>query len=134
MFEVIDGPQAGRKCDSDDMTDPSLNCKTHAAEHHRSDGISTKQSYVNTLDYFRSSTNKEADKEASRLITLKIDIDFSDFYRNGMFEDTFQLRLKEGNHLYQALPRRVAYTLPQPLKRRTRSLAKAAGNCTFGCG
>ena len=72
---------------------------------------------TNMPDYFRPSANREADKEASRILTQKIHNDFSDVFTGiGCFDGTFKLQVREGSHLYQAPPRRVAYTLQEPLK------------------
>ena len=61
------------------------------------------QNITNMSDYFRSSTNIEADKEASRLITQKIHSKFSDvFIGVGCFKGTFKLRVREGSCPYQA--------------------------------
>ena len=55
--------------------------------------------------------------EASRLITERIDDEFSDvFTAIGCFEGTFKLRFKEGSCPYQVPPRVVAYAIQQQLK------------------
>ena len=46
------------------------------------------------------------------------------FYRNWVFEGTFKLSVKEGNCLYQASSRRVAYVLQQSLKEELDRLQK----------
>ena len=42
----------------------------------------------------------------------------------GCFEGTLKLRVKEGSHPYQTVPRRVAYALQQPLKEELVRLMK----------
>ena len=78
--------------------------------------ISFSANKTHILDYFHSSDNKEADKRARETITSRIDNAFNDLFSGiGCFEGT-SLQIKEGNCLYQAPPRRVSYTLQQPLK------------------
>ena len=68
-------------------------------------------------DYFRSSTNREADKRTSQLITQRIYNEFRYVFTvNGCSDGMFRLQVKEGSWLYQAPPRRVAYVLKQPLR------------------
>ena len=101
-----------------------LNCKTNAAEDHRSD-MSAKQSSVNTWDNFKSSTNLEAGIEAGRLITQKIHNGFNYVFTGvRCFKGTFNLRVKQGSHPYQASPRRVAYALWQPSEEELDHLQK----------
>ena len=92
---------------------------------------------VNILNYSRSRTNIEADKEASRLITQRIHKKITMLLQElgsttHDFEDTFKLRVKEGSHLNQALPRRVAYALQEPLQDDLDRQQKQE-NCTIGC-
>ena len=71
----------------------------------------------NISNYFRSSTNKGGDKEASRLITQKIHSKFSDIFTGiGSFKGTFKLQVSKGIHPHQVPPRRVGYSLQEPLK------------------
>ena len=71
---------------------------------------------LNIPNYFRFGTNKEADKIASRLPMMKIHNEFSNVFTSiDCFKGTFKLQVREGNHPYQAPPRRVAYTLQEPL-------------------
>ena len=68
----------------------------------------------NIPDYFRSSTNKEADKEESRLIQQKIHGEISDVLtRFGCLKSTFKLQMREGCHPYQISPQSVAYTFQE---------------------
>ena len=46
------------------------------------------------------------------------------FMEIGCFKGTFKLRLREGSHPYQAIPRRVAYALQQPHKEEVDKLQK----------
>ena len=56
-------------------------------------------------------------KESSRLITQKIHKELSDVFTGiGCLEGIFKLRVKEGSHPCQALPRRLGYALQQPRK------------------
>ena len=84
--------------------------------------------------YFRSSTNTEEYKGASRILTKKIH-DFSDVFTGpSCFEGTFKLQVREGSHPYQAPPRRVAYTLQEPLREDLDRLRKQQKNTTTRCG
>ena len=67
---------------------------------------------------FNSSDNKETDKNASEAITKRI---YNDIH---CFEGMFSLLVKESSHTYQAVPRRVAYALPKPLKEELEWLQK----------
>ena len=79
--------------------------------------MGANQRNVNIVEYLMSSANTKADKEASKVIMQKIHNEFSDVFTGiGCFEGTFKFRVKEGSHPYLAPPRRVAYTLQQPLK------------------
>ena len=92
-------------------------CKKHIVKDHKTDSGNVSPSNVNILDYFRSSANVKADKGVSRVITQRIQNEFSDIFTGfECFKGTFKLRVKEGSHPYQALARRVAYALQQPLK------------------
>ena len=80
-------------------------------------------SYLNMPDYFRFSTNREADKKASLLITQRIHNTFSDFFQEfGALWGTFKLQAREGSWLYEASLRRMAYTLQEPLKKELEQL------------
>ena len=81
--------------------------------------------YQNVPDYFKSSTNKEADKEAIRLIAQTIYSELSDeFMAIGYLGGTFKLQMRKGSCPYQAPPRRVAYKLQEPLNEELEQLQK----------
>ena len=66
---------------------------------------------------FRSSTDREADKRTSQLMTQRIHNEFSDIFKGtGSFDGMFSFHVKEGIQPCQALPRRVAYVLQEPLR------------------
>ena len=72
----------------------------------------------------------EADRAASVETTQTIHNEYSDVSTGiGCFDGTFKLRVKEGSHSYQTLPRRVKYMLQQPPNEEL----ETADNCTFGC-
>ena len=76
----------------------------------------TANNCTNMTDYFTPSTNREADKEASRTMTMKIHNDFSDIFTGiCCFEGTLKLQVREGSQPYEVPPRRVAYALQEPL-------------------
>ena len=80
---------------------------------------------INMPDYFRSNTKREADREASRILMKKIHNDFSDVFTGiSCFNGTFKLQMREGSHLYQAPPRRVAFALLKPLSEELDRLQK----------
>ena len=75
-------------------------------------------SNIHILDYFRSSANIEVEKETSRVVMQIIHNELSNVFTGiGCFEGNFELRVKEGSHLYQALSRGMACALQQPLKK-----------------
>ena len=65
----------------------------------------------NKTDYFRSSANRQAYEEDSRLITQKFTLNLVMH-----LQGAFKLLVREGSHLYQAPPRRLVYALQEPLK------------------
>ena len=71
---------------------------------------------TNILNYFRSSTNRKADEEASRLLTGKLHSDV--FTGISCFDGTYTLQVKDGSHPYQDQLRRVANALQEPLNSR----------------
>ena len=74
-------------------------------------------------DYLRYSSNREADKEASRMLTMKIHNDFSNvFIVIDCFEGMSKMQMRDSSHPYQALPRRVAYVLQEPLQEELNKL------------
>ena len=77
--EVIHNQQTGRKFDSQItwLTGVPI-CKADTAKDHTLDGWAANQTNVNMLDYFRSSANTEADKEARRSIMQRIHSEFND--------------------------------------------------------
>ena len=74
---------------------------------------------LNITDYFRSNTNKEGGKRASRLIAMKIHNKFSDIFTGiGCFTGTFNLWMREGSFPYTALSRKVSLCTPSTTMRR----------------
>ena len=74
-------------------------------------------------DYFRSSTNKAADKIVSEALTNKICNEFYDVFSGiGHFEGIFNLQVKDDSQPYKALPRKVAYVLWEHLKEELQRL------------
>ena len=73
------------------------------------------------------SANIEAGKEGSRLIMPKIHCEFSDVFTGvGCFEGTFKLKMKEGSHTSQALPRRVGICTTAVIQTGARQVAETA--------
>ena len=96
-WEVINAQQLSRKFDSQMIQLSSvLNYKTNTAEDHRTDSMGTSYSNVNMLDYFRSSANIEADREANISIIQNICSEFSDVFRNWMFWGHIQAKGERG--------------------------------------
>ena len=90
-----------------------------------SDYFNSSKSITNTPDYLNSSYNKQADKRTNGTITNRILNAFNNLFSGiGCFEDMFSLQVKEGSHLYQVPPRRVAYILQKPLKEELEWLQK----------
>ena len=92
--------------------------------HNETDKVSTHDN-TNMPDYFRSSTNKAADKRANNALTNKIHNEFSYvFSATGCFQGTFSLLVKDGSQLYQAPPRRVTYAQQESLKEKLERLQR----------
>ena len=115
MSKVLDQQQMGRKFD--------LQIKeTSGTPERRTNKISTSNTgsnnnYINMQVYFISNANREADKKANRLLTMKVDSDFSDnLTGTSCFEGTFKLKVIGGSYSYQAPLRRVAYLLQELLQ------------------
>ena len=104
--------QVGRKLNSQTVeTTSTVNCKTHTGNDYRSDGMGITNN-PNMSNYFGSSANRGAGKEANRLITQQIHSIFSDAFTGiGCFEGTFKLWVRESSQQYQAPPQRVDYAL-----------------------
>ena len=123
MCEVLDQQQIGKKFDS--QTRETSGTKENRPNTVNTSSVDVTNDCTNMPDHFRSSTNREADKETSRILTKKIHSDFSDIFMSvSWFYGTFKLQVRKGSHPYQALPRRVAYALQEPLKEDLERLQK----------
>ena len=72
---------------------------------------------INTINYFASSSNTDADKRKSSRMMQIIHNKFGDVFNGfGCFEGTFSLQLKPDSRPYQAPPRCVVYALQKPFK------------------
>ena len=82
------------------------------------------QNHSNKLiNYFYSSTNTDADKKKSSIMTQKIHDTFSNVFNSiGCFEGTLSLQLKLDSKPYQAPPRHVAYALQKLFKEELEQL------------
>ena len=110
-------------------------------DHRRGSEDAAKLTHVNTLDYFRSSVNMEADKEASRLMTHRVHNKFSNVLTGiWCFQCTFKLRVKGSSCPYQVPSSRITCALQQPLKEELDRLLKQKIHVpldvheTVGCG
>ena len=61
-------------------------------------------------------------REQVRYLTNHIHSEFSDVSGIGCFEGTFSLQMRGGSPPYQALSKRVAYILQEPLKKELKRL------------
>ena len=131
MCELINDQQAGRKFDSKIKWPASiLNHETQKAEDYRADSVGANQSNENVLDCFRSSTNIEANKEASRSIIQNIHSDFSDDLTGiGCFEAYSVWGWKRAT----TSTRPCGVCTTAATQRETRQVAETADNCTTGC-
>ena len=103
----------------------ALSFRAHMDTDSRSDSMDTINSNPNIPDYFRSSTDKEAEKKESHLIIQNIHSKFSDVFTGiGCFKGTFKLQVRGGSHTYQASPRRAAYVLQESLMEELKWLEK----------
>ena len=86
-------------------------------------------------DYFRSSSNRAADKRAGHVLMQKIHNEFSDDFSGIVcFEGTFSLEVKDGSKPYQVLPPGVAYALMEPIKEEQERLQKLQITVSIGMG
>ena len=107
--EMLDQQQRGRKCNS--QTERHLmHQRTEQTVNTPSVGVTSN--CTNMPDYFRSSSNREVDKGACKILTKKIHNDFSDVFTGiGWCNGTIKLQVREGSHPHQAPSRRVSYAL-----------------------
>ena len=72
---------------------------------------------INTINYFTSSSNTDADKRKSSEMMQIVHYKFGDVFNGiGCFEGTFSLQLRPNSRPYQAPSRHVAYVLQNPFK------------------
>ena len=72
---------------------------------------------INTINYFTSSSNTDADKRKSSEMKQIIYDKFGDVFNSiGCFKGTFSLQLKPDSRLYQTPPRYAVYALQKPFK------------------
>ena len=85
--EVVGGQQAERKFDSQTIKPSGAqNCKESTDQDIRSDNAGVINANLNMPDYFRSSTDREAEKWVSQVLMQRIHNEFSDFFfRNWVF-------------------------------------------------
>ena len=106
--------KVGRKLNSE--TKKSYSMPENRTNSNSTSCVGAANNFLNIPDYFRSNTNKEADKSVSILLTMKIHNTFSNIFSGiSCFEGTFKLQVREGSCPYQAPPREVAYALQEPL-------------------
>ena len=92
------------------------------------DYLNSSKIKTNMPDYFNSSAKKQKKKkkkEPSKAITKRIHNEFNYLFSGiGCFRGIFSFQVKDGSHLYQAPPRRIAYALQKPLKEELEQLQK----------
>ena len=114
--EVMGDPHVGRKIDPQTIQPfNSLSCKANKAQQIKADKVGVNDANSDMPYHFRSSINRAADKKASQVLMQKTHNKFRDcFYKNGCFEGTISLQVKDDSWPYQVPPRRVAYALQEP--------------------
>ena len=86
MCDVVEGQQADRKFNSLTMElSSALSCKANTDWESRSDDTDVININSNMPDYFRSSTDREANKRPSQLIMQRIQNELSDFLTEAGF-------------------------------------------------
>ena len=113
ICEEVEGQQACMKFDPQTMRPCSApSCKANTDWQSRSDNADVISTTSNMPDYFRSNTDREADKRAGQLTTQRTNNELSDnFTRIRCSDDTFRLQVKKGSWPYQASHRRVVYVV-----------------------
>ena len=97
------------------------------------DYLSSSTNKMHMPDYFYSSDNKEANKRVSETITYQICNEFNDLFSGiGSLEGILSLQVKEGSHLYQAPPGRVASAC-KATKRKAGTATVAENYCSVRC-
>ena len=72
MCKVIDNPHESRKFDSKTVeASDSPSCRTNKATKDETDKVDAHDKHVNMPDYFRSSTNRVADKKLARFSQIR---------------------------------------------------------------
>ena len=90
---------------------------THGAIKQHDSGQQHQSQANKLINYFYSSSNTDADKSKSNIMTQRIHERFGDVFNSiGCFEGTFFLQLKLDSKPYQVPPRHMAYTLQEPFK------------------
>ena len=100
--DVISNPLESRKFESQTTklsNSPSF--RTKRALHSEADIASAHDNNEKMPDYFRSSTNKVADKRTSMILTKKLYNEFNDIFLGiDCFRGKFSLQIKDGaNHI-----------------------------------
>ena len=87
MNEVVGSKQADRTLDSQAKEASSaLCCKANTDQEIKSDSEGVNDANPNIPDYFRSSTDRVADKSTSHVLMQRIHNEFNDvFFRNWVF-------------------------------------------------
>ena len=100
MCKVVSIPHESRKFDSQTIeASNSPNCRTNKTPQNETDKVGAPENNTNMPNYFRSNTNKAADKGTSKVLTNKIHNELSNVFSGiGCFEGTFGLQVKDGSH------------------------------------
>ena len=93
------------------------NRDTHSAIKQDNNGQQHQSQANKLINYFYSSSNKDADKSKSNTMTHRIHENFGDMFKGiGCFKDTFSLQIKLDSKPYQVPPRCIAYALQKLFK------------------
>ena len=114
MCEVLDQHQVGRKYVS--WTKEASDTPGSRTYSISNSSLAAPNNCVNILDYSDLALTVKQIR-VSRLLTMKIYNDFSDIFTGtSCSEGTFKLQVREGNHPYKALPKKIAYVLQEPVQ------------------
>ena len=99
MCEVIGDPHESRKFNLQTIeASNSPNCRTNRALQNKTHKVDANDTNANMPDYFRSSSNRAADKRTSEVLTTKIHNGFSDVFPGiGYFEGIFSLQARDSS-------------------------------------
>ena len=117
--------KANNKQEAQTNTDSCTNMRKSAINKQDANIQRQQDTPINTIIYFTSSSNTDAEQRKSSEMMQIIHDKFGDVFNGiGCFEGTFSLQLKPDSRPYQAPHRCVSYVLQKPFKEELKQLQK----------